>query len=254
MASDPYPFPEPATHDATVIGRRLLTPRVLSLELRVAGEATFGYREGQYIRIHLADGRRRDLSIANPCAGDNLVELWARDVGGDFSRYLFDHLEIGERWRFDGPLGEAWVPRDGRPLLIVSGGTGLGPARAIVRGELARDPSRPIELIHGDASATELFAGPELEHRAREHPSFTYLPTLEQADAAWEGHRGTPDRVVAERHSDLRGWSAHLFGPPPMVDAVRPLLEARGLTAESIHADAFTPGASDLDRTHPPRS
>ncbi len=253
MASDdPIAPPPPRSHGASVVGRRLLAPRVLSVELRVATASVFRYRAGQYIRVHLADGRRRDLSIANPCADNNVVETWARDVGGDFSRYLFDRLEVGETWTLDGPLGDAWVrPGDG-PLLLVSGGTGLGPARAIVRAELTRDPARPIELIHGDTQRLDLFAEEELEHWARAHASFSYLPTLHDAEAEWTGHRGTPDRLVRERHSDLRGWTAHLFGPPPMVEAVTPLLEERGIERDAIHADAFTPGASDLDRDYPP--
>ena len=253
MVSDmPNSPPPPKTLRARVVARRMLAPRVLSLELAVESDAVFRYCAGQYIRIHLDDGRRRDLSIATPCEGNNLLETWVRDVGGDFSRYLFDQLEPGERWTLDGPLGNAWVRASDEPLLVISGGTGLGPARAIVRAELTRDPTRPIELIHGDTASTDLFAEEELEHWAREHPSFTYLPTLDNAEAQWSGHHGTPDKLLAARHEDLQGWTAHVFGPPPMVEAVAPVLEARGIEREAIHADMFTPGASDLDRIYPP--
>jgi ferredoxin-NADP reductase len=40
---------------------------------------------------------------------------------------------------------------------------------------------------------------------------------------------------------------AHVFGPPPMVDAVAAGLRRRGLGADRLRADAFTPGALDLD-------
>lgn len=251
--ANPMPQPpEPATWTATVVERRPLAPATVALVLAVDDAAVFRYFAGQYIRIHLADGRQRDLSLAVPWRGDNRCELWLRDVGGDFSRHVFDRLEPGERWRFEGPLGDAWVRPDGRPLLLVSGGTGLGPTRAIVDTVVAAEPERPIELIHGEPEMAGLFLDDYLRRRAAASAAFTYRPVLQRPPADWDGDTGTPDEVVAARYADLSAWSAHLFGPPPMVDALVPVLRARGLPRAQTHADAFTPGATDLDRGQPP--
>ncbi|WP_070988422.1 FAD-binding oxidoreductase [Halofilum ochraceum] len=244
--------PEAAWFTATVVGARRIAPAVMSVEIRVETESPFAYCEGQYIRIQLADGRRRDLSIANAHDRENLLEMWVRDVGGDFSRHVFDRLVTGEQWDFEGPLGDAWVRDDDRPLLLVTGGTGLGPARAIVRAELARDPSRTIDLVHGDERREDLFAHEELEHWSREHPSFGYRPTLRVPDAEWEGATGTPDQLIDQQQWDVHDRVAHLFGPPPMVEAAIQVLRKQGIDASDIHADAFTPGATDLDYRYPP--
>jgi hypothetical protein len=45
------------------------------------------------------------------------------------------------------------------------------------------------------------------------------------------------DRI--ESLADLTGHSADLAGPPAMVEAALPALQARGMLAEYSHADAF---------------
>ena len=241
-------FPTPACHVGTVTAVDDLAPGTRAIALAVDAGTAFRFREGQYIRIALSGGRRRDLSIASPDRGDGRIGLWLRDVGGDFSRQVFDALEPGDRWSFEGPLGDAWVREDDpRPLLLVTGGTGLGPARAIILALRRRGVRRRIELIHGDGDLRTLVPLDELWAVADSDAALTLQPTLQVADPGWSGATGTPDQVVAQRHGDLRGWCAHLFGPPPMVDAVIPVLRDRGIAAADIHADAFPPGALDLD-------
>ena len=240
--------PRRALHPCTVSAIQDLAPGTRGVTLDVDAGSDFRFREGQYIRIVMPDGRRRDLSIASPDLGDARITLWLRHVGGDFSQYVFDTLGLGERWQFEGPLGDAWVrPHDPRPLLLITGGTGLGPARAIILGMRRSGVRRPIELIHGDANAQSLVPMEEVHAIAEEDPALTPLIALQQPEPHWSGATGTPDEVIADRHDDLSGHCAHLFGPPAMVDAVIPLLRARGVLREDIHADAFTPAALDLD-------
>ena len=240
--------PKRALHTCTVSAIQDLAPGTRGVTLDVDAGSDFRFREGQYIRIVMPDGRRRDLSIASPDLGDGVITLWLRHVGGDFSQYVFDTLVTGDRWRFEGPLGDAWVkPDDPRPLLLITGGTGLGPARAIILGLRRSGMRRPIELIHGDANAQSLVPMEEVHAIAEDDPALTARITLQQPEPHWSGATGTPDEVIAEHHDDLSDHCAHLFGPPAMVDAVIPPLRARGVRREDIHADAFTPAALDLD-------
>jgi propane monooxygenase reductase subunit len=47
--------------------------------------------------------------------------------------------------------------------------------------------------------------------------------------------------LVADTVYDGFGAEAYLCGPPPMIDAVTPILEAIGVEKVDIHADRFSP-------------
>ncbi len=241
--------PLQALHACTVSAIDDLAPGTRALTLDVDAGSDFRFREGQYIRVAMGDGRRRDLSMAGPDLGDGRISLWLRHVGGDFSQYVFESLAVGDRWQFEGPLGNAWVSHhDDRPLLLITGGTGLGPARSIMLGLRRAGVARPIELIHGDVDARSLVPMAEIRAIAQNDPAVTLRIALQQPDPRGGDAIGTPVDVICDHHGDLRGHCAHLFGPPAMVDAVIPLLRTRGIARKDIHADAFTPGALDLDQ------
>lgn len=233
--------------DATVTASRRLAPDVRAVYLRVHAAPPFRYAAGQYVRVHRTDGRRRDLSMARACRGDNRLEAWVRYAGGPFTQHVFEALQPGETWRIEGPLGEAGLRDEPAPAVVVAGGTGIGPARAVAEAALREQPGRHVELVCGAHERAGLLAHDELAAWAAAHDALGYTPVLERPDDAWDGVAGTPDRALAARFTDLTGRVAHVFGPPAMVDAVGPVVRSLGIAAEHIRADAFTPGALDLD-------
>jgi propane monooxygenase reductase subunit len=64
--------------------------------------------------------------------------------------------------------------------------------------------------------------------------------------APWQGQTGFVHEVVArylrEEQPDEES-DAYCCGPPPMIDAVIPVLQIAGVEPEHIHFDKFTPAA-----------
>lgn len=232
---------------AEVTERERLSPSVMAVRLALDGATTLRYRAGQYVRVHLRDGRRRDLSMAHACRDDNRLELWVRYAGGPFTAYVFEQLAPGDRWCIEAPLGASGLAEERDPLLIVAGGTGIAPARAMTQALGRHQPERRAVVICGARERSELLCHAELERWARAGALRSYYPVLAETDSAWRGAVGTPDAMVARAVDDLARWVAHVFGPPPMVDAVARELRARGVSGRALRADAFTPGALDLD-------
>ena len=81
-------------------------------------------------------------------------------------------------------------------------------------------------------------AARELE---RTLPSFRYVPALSEPDAAdWDGETGLITDVLKRREESLTGAHAYVCGPPPMVEAAMPVLEALGVEHRRIYYDKFT--------------
>ena len=85
---------------------------------------------------------------------------------------------------------------------------------------------------------------------AREYPDFRFVPALSQPAPGdgWDGEIGFIHDVVARY---LRGMAAagrnrgeidaYTCGPPPMIDAVLPVLQMNGVMPERVYFDKFTP-------------
>ncbi|MEV4259463.1 globin domain-containing protein, partial [Spirillospora sp. NPDC049652] len=118
---------------AEVVEHERRTPDIAVLTLR-PGQA-LRFSAGQHITVQTARWPRvwRPYSIANAPRPDGLLRLHVRAVpGGWVSGTLVRHTGVGDTLLL-GPAGGAMAPPENadRDLLLVAGGTGLAPLRAI---------------------------------------------------------------------------------------------------------------------------
>lgn len=228
---------ERATHDIRV------------LRLAVVSGGPFAFSAGQFASVAFDGLPARDYSMANR-PDEPELEFHIRDTGGRVSRHVAQALRPGDAVTVTGPSGTAHL-RDGHagPILAIAGGSGLAPVKSIVETALARGMRQPIHLFFGARAERDLYLTDRFEALAAAHPTFRFVPVLSAPDGP-QGRRAGPDdlpgrrtgyvgEVAAAALPDLDGCKAYLAGPPAMVEATVPLLEARGLRAADIHADAF---------------
>ncbi len=203
------------------------------------------YRAGQYFEWGLPGiSPNRYFSAASRPGGDRLVFDVRLYPGGKVSDYVRGVLRAGEAIEVAGPYGHfGFTGNNHRPAVCVAGGTGLAPIKAMVEDAIATKSGRQIELFYGARAAADLYDIGLLEAWARDHPSFRYHIALsdEPEGTDWSGQRGLVTDLVQDRLFDGFGLEAYLCGPPPMIDATIPVLEAIGVEADDIYADRFSP-------------
>ena len=112
------------------------TPRVRTLSLEVPDWP--GHRAGQHVDVRLTadDGYQaeRAYSIAS-APGEPLAITVERLDDGEVSPYLTEELQPGDVLEVRGPIGGyfVWEPDSGGPLMLLAGGSGVVPLRAILR-------------------------------------------------------------------------------------------------------------------------
>jgi len=222
-----------------------LADDVMQVFLRLPKTQEFNYIPGQYIDILLKDGARRSFSIANlpQRAADEGLELHIRHVpGGHFTPQVFAALRTRDLLRFEGPFGVYFLqPEVDRPIIMVAGGTGFAPIKALIQQALGDHPGRAIHLFWGARDAPDLYLHDLAQAWARAHPNFQYTPALSESSAAdWRGARGWVHETVLARYAGFDAHDVYASGPPVMVDAVRDGLQARGMRAERFFFDSFT--------------
>lgn len=228
--------------DVRVVAKWTLADNVVGLRLQpVAGERPLRRLPGQYLDVVLADGRHRPFSIANAPQADGAIELHVRHVaGGGFTSYVASTLAVGDTLRIDGPLG-TFVPREDseRPMLLMAGGTGFAPIKAIVEHFLALRTRRTMHLYWGARSAADLYLRELAEDWARATPNLHFYPVVSNPERAAGLRTGFVHAAVLEDWPDLSAWDVYMSGPPAMIDAARAAFAAAGAHHSRLYFDSF---------------
>jgi CDP-4-dehydro-6-deoxyglucose reductase len=215
---------------------------VMAVYLRLPPVIAFGFAPGQYLDI-LRTGRRHSFSIASPPHDSALIELHMRRVpGGEFTDYVFEHLEQRALLRIEGPLGGFFLREDSRrPILMMAGGTGFAPIKSMLRHVFEVGPAQPIHLYWGARARRDLYADALLRRWTAEHASFRYTPVLSDPldGDDWDGRVGWVHEALVHDHPDLARHELYMAGPPAMIEAAKPAFAARGLPRQQLHFDSF---------------
>jgi len=223
-----------------------VAPDVMRIRLRLPAAERLQFLAGQYIDILLKDGTRRSLSMANPPHDDGLLELHLRNYGGPFSTHVFTQMKEKDILRFEGPLGTFYLREDSdKPVVLVAGGTGFAPIKAIIEHAIHNQLKRPMTLYRGARQPADLYLNELPESWQREH-GISYVPVLSDVapGETWNGRRGLVHQAVMEDLPDLSEHEVYACGAPAMIEAAQRDFCARcGLPESAFYADAFTPAA-----------
>jgi CDP-4-dehydro-6-deoxyglucose reductase len=221
-----------------------LAPDVRALFLRLPATEQFQYLAGQYLDIMLPHNRRRSFSIACAPRDDGLIELHVRRVAsGEFTEQVFGGMQPKTLLRIEGPLGQFWFRENSpRQVVMIGGGTGYAPLRAMLQRLLERGDRRPLHLYWGAQGKVDLYEDAQLREWSARHPNFRYTPVLSnpKPEEDWNGRTGWVHLAMLEDYaSKLAELDVYASGPPAMVEAIRSELIARGLPKQQLFFDSF---------------
>jgi NAD(P)H-flavin reductase/hemoglobin-like flavoprotein len=232
---------QPPWWDADVVGheRRSFDIAVLTIKPR----KPFGYQPGQSISLEseLRPRLWRYYSPANAPRPDGVMELHvkARD-GGPVSSALVRQVGVGDVLRLGPPLGHLGLDNaSDRDLLLVAGGMGLAPVKALIDQVARFGPKRRVDLFVGARIEDQLYDRAGLDRLAAENPwlSVTYAVSDDKESPLEHGDIGD----VVDRHGPWRSRDVYIAGPGPMVEDTEARLLASGLPRERIRAEVFAP-------------
>lgn len=227
-------------------------PDVMIIDLKLPNSERLQYLAGQYVDILLKDGRRRAFSLANAPHDDALLQLHVRRVpGGRFTGHVFGTMKERDILRLRGPQGSFFLREDSRkPMLLVAGGTGFAPIKAIVEHAIAERSERPMHVYWGGRSLVDLYLLPLAQSWSQALANVRFVPVLSEPPngLAWDGRTGLVHRAAMVDHADLSGYQAYVCGSPAMVAAARQDFLGRcRLPADEFFADSFDFAADTLE-------
>jgi len=203
-----------------------------------------GHRAGQHLDIRLTaeDGYRaeREYSIAS-APGESVAITVERLDDGEVSPYLTEELRVGDGIELRGPVGGyfVWDPAEGGPLLLVAGGSGIVPLRAMLRHRVCTGSDIPVRLLYSSRALEDVIYRSELDVR---WDGVEVIHTLTRAQPP--GWTGRSRRIDTELLGEI-AWPAgddpraFVCGPTSFVETVASGLVELGYTPERVKTERF---------------
>ena len=247
--------PEPpvpgAWRSARLTSKRRETARAASLAFEVVPWP--GHRPGQHIDVRLTaeDGyhAERSYSIASP-PEDMGVEITVdRLEDGEVSPFLVDDMQDGDTLEVRGPIGGwfAWDVRDGGPLLMMAGGSGIVPLMAMLRHRRRRASTIPARLLVSVRTEADLFYTNELAELQAAGDGFELFVTLtREAPAGWSGLTGRISREMLAGVVWPSPDSTRVFicGPNAFVEKAGWIIVDLGYPPAHVRTERFGPSGT----------
>ncbi|EXJ16298.1 2Fe-2S iron-sulfur cluster-binding protein [Imhoffiella purpurea] len=207
------------------------SPDLISLQLQTPRTQTLRFMAGQRVRLILAGGESRELSIAScPCNGRNLWFLVRRGTDA-FSQTLFDGLRQGQALEIEGPQGTFVLTEDtSDPAVFIAFDEGIAPIKSLIEHAISIDTIESFAL-HWDT------ARPEGHHesgwcRALQDAldNFSFVPSAS----------GDPGETAQQAVRTLPEPARHRFyvaGPKDEVDRAVSRLIQMGISEDRIASE-----------------
>jgi ferredoxin-NADP reductase len=218
------------------------TARVRTIVLDVPGWP--GHRAGQHLDVRLTaeDGYQaaREYSIAS-APGEPVAITVERLDDGEVSPYLTEELRVGDAIEIRGPVGGyfVWDAEDGGPLLLVAGGSGVVPLRAMLRHRRRDGSAVPVRLLYSSRSLEDVIYRAELDEPT---DGVEVVHTLTRVQPP--GWKGYSRRVDAELLGEV-AWPpdedplTYVCGPTSFVETVAAGLVELGYPPRRVKTERF---------------
>ena len=158
-----------------------------------------GHRAGQHVDVRLTaeDGyqAQRSYSLSSAPEQERPAITVERLEDGEVSPYLVDEVQAGDFVDVRGPVGGwfVWDARDGGPLFLVAGGSGLAPLMAMLRHRALAGSDAEATLLLSARSPEDVLFASELEALDGARVERTYT---RGAPAGWTGYARRVDREM----------------------------------------------------------
>lgn len=213
------------------------------------GGQPFPYRAGQTIDLTLPDplysdaaGSRRTFSLTG-APGDNQIGIATRVRASAFKRSLLE-IPLGTEVELEGPFGSFTLPNRATRVVMLAGGIGVTPFRAMVEDSIVRPLEHSLLLIHSNRTPEEAPFLNELTQWGNRSERFDYRPTMTQAERSLSGWAGERGRVTAAFVSpvlpaDRNEPLFYVAGPERFVQGVREALQSLEVDEDRLRFEEF---------------
>ena len=209
------------------------TPTIKTLVLEP--EQPMPFRAGQFVQLTLPGVGEAPFTPSSSPLTPERIEITILKTG-----MLTDRLHEcapGMAMGLRGPFGKGYPvdKTDGMEVLVVGGGVGLAPLRALIYALLARmDKLKRVSIKYGARGTSELLYRRQYEQWAAV-PKVDLKLTIDRPEQGWSGNVGVVTTLLKSLDIDKPNSKVFTCGPGIMLKFVTYTLLEEGWTPEQIY-------------------
>jgi ferredoxin-NADP reductase len=208
-----------------------------------------GHVAGQHVDVRLTaeDGYQaeRSYSIASAPEDPHVALTIEQIDDGEVSPYLVSELRPGDTFEVRGPIGRpfTWREKEGGPLLLLAGGSGLVPLMSMLRHHARRDSQVDARLLVSARREADLLYADELAMLGMRDPVQVFRTFTRAGDPTPHAfnRRVDADMLAEVGPPPEERPRIYVCGPTPFVETVADLLVAAGHDPARVSTERFGP-------------
>ena len=215
--------------------------------LRFKPNLCLDFIPGQYLLFDIEVKRnsvqktvRRAFSISSPPNKAGWVEITVKRYEPGMVSPILCGLRPGAKLQALGPMGRfQWDP-NAKELVLIGGGTGIAPLRAILH--VALEAKQKVTLLYSVKRPEDFIFGAELKKLAKQYPRFVFVPTITKSDGVkgWSGYTDRIDEtMIKARVKDLTKPLFYLCGSLSFVRDIETQLLHLSVLPRQIKKEIF---------------
>ena len=250
MAKQDGPMPPvaPAGTRVTLDRREEIASGTWAFHLGLGGR-DFTYQAGQAIDLTDPSAKRPDprghvrpFSLA-AAPGAPRLTIATRIRQSPFKQELLE-APIGTELYASDPWGEFVIPPNENDVVMLAGGIGVTPFRAMIQDAVAKSARCDLSLIHSARTPEEAPFLEEFRRWSATHPFLAYLPIMTQAGKSahtWLGETRRVDAALLREVLDDSVAEAFYMvsGPERFVSGATAALAELGVPSARVLTDLF---------------
>ncbi len=209
------------------------TPTIKTLVLQP--EKPMPFRAGQFMQLTIPGvGEAPFTPSSSPLTPDRIAITILK------TGMLTDRLHVcksGEMLGLRGPFGKGYPvdKLDGMEVLVVGGGVGLAPLRALIYALLARlDKLKNVSIKYGSRNTSEMLYATQYKDWLRD-PKVTMERSIDRPEQGWSGKTGVVTTLLKGLPIDRANSKVFVCGPSIMLKFVTFTLLEEGFGPEQIY-------------------
>lgn len=221
------------------------TPQIRELFIETREPATFKFRAGQFVMLHVPTAEAKPALRAYSIASDDRVEsgfrlLFKAVENGVATKFVWS-LKGGELLDFTGPFGRLFFHEPPtEQIIFFNTGSGVSQHICYLESMAEKYPNLKYRMLFGLRHVDDIYYRAELDALAARFTDFKYDFVLSRPPEGWTGKRGYLQNHLSDFNFKNIPTTFYICGNGQMIkDCKHKLIDEAGFDKAHVHAEAF---------------